>query len=176
MNLLCGIFLAIFSFFILNKNINGIVILNSVLMPIIILMLLVLGAKTLGKDYYNLTYTMQNGSWIISSILYASYNSITLISILIPIKRYIKTKKDIVKISAISSIIIIILALVIFGLLLSIDGNLSKIDLPSVYAASRMGLIYKYLYGAVILRSNFNYCNIFCIWLSKQCFKNEKKV
>lgn len=164
MNLLCGIFLAVFSFFILNKNINGIVILNSILMPIIILVLLVLAEKTFGKDC-NLTYTMQNGKWMINGVLYASYNSITLISILIPIKEYIKTKKDIVKISVLSSIIIIILALVIFGLLLSIDEDLSKIELPSVYAASCIGLTYKYLYGGIILRSNFNYCDIFRIWL-----------
>lgn len=165
MNLLYGIFLAVFNFFILNKNINGIVILNSILMPIIILMLVVLGVKTFDVDYD--LATSQNGKWIMSSILYASYNSITLISILIPIKEYIKTKKDIIKISALSSIIIIILALVIFGLLLSIEGDLSKIELPSVYAASQMGLIYKYLYGGIILRSNTHNRNIFCIWLSK---------
>lgn len=145
-----SIILAVLCYFILNKNINGIFILNSILMPMIIIILLALGVKVFSLNL-DLKEMSVNGKWILNALLYASYNSITLISILIPMKKYIKTKKDILKIVCLSSLIIVILAFVIFMLLLSINADIREIELPSVYAANSFGLIYKYLYGGIIL-------------------------
>ena len=50
-------------------------------------------------------------------------------------KKYIKNKKDISKISFFSTIIIISLALIIFLLLLNIKIDINKIELPAVYAS-----------------------------------------
>ena len=89
--------------------------------------------------------------WIISSILYASYNSVTLISMLIPMKKYINSKKNIIFISLMCMIIIFVLALIIYSLIDTINGDISKIDLPVVYAVGKFGEMYKYLYGVIII-------------------------
>ncbi|MDE5830822.1 MAG: hypothetical protein K2H53_04060 [Clostridia bacterium] len=41
--------------------------------------------------------------------------------------------------------------MLIFILLLNINTDISKIELPTVYAAKNFGIIYKYLYGVIIL-------------------------
>ena len=58
----------------------------------------------------------QNG-FLISSLLYASYNSIILIPVLTSLREYVTSKKQVIKISTISSLIIIILALLIYSML-----------------------------------------------------------
>ncbi len=102
-----SIILAIICYVLLSKNLKGLFILNSILIPIITLIIVALGTKI---DITSLNINNQiSRTWLVSAILYASYNSITLISILLPMKKYIKNKSDILKISIISSIIISIL-------------------------------------------------------------------
>lgn len=90
---------------------------------------------------------------IYNAIIYSSYNSILLIPILVSLKKYISTKKQMIHISIICSVILIILALAIYGLILKIDINVNNIELPTVYIASMSGKIYKYMYGIIILVS-----------------------
>lgn len=145
-----GIFISIFSYIILNKNIKGIFLLNSVLIPVIIIILIILGIKSIGGAG-NLENTINSPIWLPKGILYASYNTITLISMLIPMKKYIENKKDIFKIAFLSVVIIAILAFIIISLLLNINSNLAEIELPAVYAAGLFGNIYRYLYGIIII-------------------------
>ncbi len=145
-----SIFMAIFCYLVLRKNIKGILILNSILIPTIIFILIILGIKA-SSNAQVLINTKNNYLWIFDAILYASYNTITLISILIPIKKYIKSKKEIAIISFLCTLIIMLLAGIIFIILLSIKENIGKIELPTVYATRNFGLIYKYLYGIIIL-------------------------
>lgn len=67
-------------------------------------------------------------------------------------KKYIKNKIGIIKIVLVSMIIIMILGLVIFILLLTIEtGEIAEIELPTVYAAGKIGEIYKHLYGIIMI-------------------------
>ncbi len=129
-----NIAIAIFSYIILSKNIKGIFLLNSILIPGIIISLVILGIKEFGTigEIHEITDTCM---WLPKAILYASYNCITLIALLIPMKKYIKSQKDILKISLTVGIIITILAVIIIILLLNIQADISKIDLPAVYAS-----------------------------------------
>lgn len=147
--IISGLLISVFCYFLLNKNIKGVLVLNSILIPSIIIILVVLGVKCFHIEEIK---EIGVGSFgYISAILYASYNSITLISILMPMKEYIKTKKDIFKIAVICTLVMIILSGIVFILLLTIDENISKIELPAVYAAGNLGATYKYLYGIIIL-------------------------
>ena len=145
-----SIFISVFCYLILNRNMKGIFLLNSILIPIIIIVLIILGVKVFDNNI-EINSIQNNKMWLFNAILYASYNSITLISILIPIKKYITRKKDILKISTICSLIIIVLALIIFMILLTINLDINQIELPTVYVAKHLGEIYKYLYGIIIL-------------------------
>ena len=89
-----GIIIAILSLITFFKDINGIVKINTYLIPILILLVILLGAKQIncGKLCFN-NFQESNVRWILSSILYASYNSITLIPMLVSMKKMIKRKK-----------------------------------------------------------------------------------
>lgn len=146
-----SIFLSIFCFFILNKNIKGIFTLNLILIPLITIILTFLGIKSFSNIFEITDNILQNKFWIISAILYASYNTITLISILIPMKKYIKNNIDILKIVSIVIILMLAFFIIIISLLCTIKTDIGKIELPAVYAASNFGIIYKYLYGIIII-------------------------
>lgn len=148
--IISALFISSLSYIILNKNIKGIFLLNTILIPIIIIFLAILGIKSI-ETTFTINQISNSNSWLAKSILYASYNTITLVSMLIPMKKYIKNKQDILKIAFFTTLIILILAVIVFMLLLSIKINLKSIELPAVYAAGLFGITYKYLYGIVIL-------------------------
>lgn len=148
--IISSILVAVFCYILLNKNIKGVLILNWILIPMMIIVLIALGIKTF-TPIYEVETIAKNDIWYIKAILYASYNSITLISILLPLKKYIKNKKDIIKISAICILLITILSGIIMLLLNSITGDIGKIEMPAVYASGNLGLVYKYLYGIIII-------------------------
>lgn len=145
-----GVIASILCFFILNKSTKGLFLLSSVLIPIVVIILLILGIKTFNTNF-GIMPISQKGNPIISGILYASYNSITLVSVLIPIKQYISKNTDILKISFFCMLIILALSLIVFMMLLAINEDISKIELPTVYVANSLGAVYKYLYGFIIL-------------------------
>ena len=131
-----GLIISLMTYFILSKDIKGIVLLNSILIPIIMLILGILGIKSLGTTKIQIQSIASNSYiWLPKAILYASYNSITLITMLIPMKKYIKNKKDIIKLTVLSTIIILMLSIVIILLLLNIKVDISQLELPAVYAS-----------------------------------------
>ncbi len=149
----CGcILIAILAFMILSKNINGVIKINTYLIPIIILLIIFLGANKIkytkiieGEHIKNSIY------WILSSILYASYNSITLIPILISFRKSINTKKESLLIAIFVTFIMIILSVVIFLLMNTFIKEIYNVEIPIIYIANTLGTGFKYIYGIVIL-------------------------
>ena len=94
-------------------------------------------------------------SWLLQSILYCSYNMLLLVPVLVNLKRFIKSKKQIIYISVISSIILFILAISIYLLLINVDVNFSSLEMPAVYVISTLMPKFKAIYGIVILLSIF---------------------
>ena len=124
--------LCIFMYFVLSNKVEGIIKVNVFLVPVLILSMLYISFK-----YANFTeiYKLKNNNIIScmgSAVLYASYNSITLIPILITLKQYVENKKDNIIISVLSSFFIIVLAIGIYGLLLSGNVNIENIELPVI--------------------------------------------
>lgn len=166
-NLFVAILLGITIYIILLKDINGIIKINEILMPMLIILVIILGIKS-GMKISN-TELIETPSvtknWIISAIIYASYNSIVLIPILLTLKSLIKNKKEIKIISITCGVIFFILACVIYFLISKQINIVKEIEMPIVYIANMQGNIYKYIYGGVILRRNFNNSNIGRIWI-----------
>ena len=141
---------AFLCFTIFNKSINGIVKVNDILVPIIIILIIALGIAKLNiQNIYIGENTPNTTKALLYSTTYASYNSITLIPMLISLKNYIKNKKDITKISFLCGIILSFLGIIIFLLLNT--TQLNNIEIPMVYIASKVGKAFKYLYGIAIL-------------------------
>lgn len=148
----------IISYIIFKKSIQGVIKANEVLVPFLILLIMYLGVKNipymLNKGDGILLETNNKG-WLFSSILYASYNSILLIPVLTSLRNYIDSKKGVIKISTISSIVVIILAFLIYGLLLRGEYFCAQLEMPLIEITMQFGRIFKYIYGFVIIASIF---------------------
>lgn len=158
-SLLGSTILAIATFIIFMTSVKGVVKANELLVPILIGFLVVIGIINL-KDVHlfeleNYIVKNNSSSFVLSSILYSSYNSILLIPVLLTLKNYIQDKKQILKMATISTIIIILLSMVVFLLLVRVDVDITKLEMPAVYVVSNMFKIARYAYGFIILGSIF---------------------
>ncbi len=170
--------LAIITYIILNTNVRGVVKANSIIVPILIILVGIIGILNLKNlpllQIKNYMIPNNNIGFILQAILYASYNSILLIPVLITLNKYIKNKKQINKISILSSGIIAIMSTLIFLLLTKVDVDIEKLEMPAVYVVSNMFYILKYLYGFVILGSIFTTTISLGMSFLQNISKNEK--
>ena len=157
------IFICFFIFY--KKNINFIYIINSILMPILILFVLSLCASNINLN--NITFNeINNNSNIFISIfmglLYFSYNSLLLISIIFDlkinlrknknskIKKYNKINNNL-KISFIFSFIIFILTFLLNLLLLSYFNLIHNIEIPILYISNSSFKFFSFFYFFIVL-------------------------
>lgn len=178
-NQLVGSFiLATITYIILNTSVKGVVKANGIIVPILIILVGIIGILNLKNlpllQIKNYMILNNNIGFILQAILYASYNSILLIPVLITLNKYIKNKKQIIKISILSSVIIAIMSTLIFLLLTKVDVDIEKLEMPAVYVVSNMFYILKYLYGFVILGSIFTTTISLGMSFLQNTSKNEK--
>ncbi len=151
--------LAVVTFVVFMTSVKGVVKANELLVPILIGFLVVIGLINL-KDIHllelgNYIIKTNESSFFLSAVLYSSYNSILLIPVLLTLKNYIQDKKQILKIAIISTIFIILLSIVVFLLLVRVDVEISRLEMPAVYVVTNMFSVLKYIYGFIILGSIF---------------------
>ena len=148
------VFICFFIFY--KKNINFIYIINSILMPILILFIVTLCAFNINLDNINFN-EINNSSNILVSIfmglLYFSYNCLLLIPIIFDLK--IPEKNNNFKISFIFSLIIFLITILINFLLLSFYDFIYNLELPILYIANYSIKIFSYLYFFIILSAIF---------------------
>lgn len=149
--------LAILSYIIFTTSVKGVVKVNEILVPILIVFITIIGLINLKSiDLFNIqNYVIRTNesNSILSGILYASYNSILLIPVLITLKDYLKDKKQIKIISILTTFIILLLAIILFLLLIKVDVDITKLEMPIVYVVSNMFRGLKIVYGFIILGS-----------------------
>lgn len=151
-----AIIIATLSYIILSNNIDGVIKLNKILIPIIITLIVFLGMTKIDYSIIFLgEYNKSSFCWILSSVLYASYNSIALIPILITLKNKIKTDTEAGIIAFIVELVMIILSLTIFFLMNVFVSEIRNFEIPLVFIASTLGKGMKYVYGFVILMAIF---------------------
>ena len=149
--------LAIISWLTIRKDIKGVVLLNEIIVPILIIFLVIIGILNITQiDILNLSdYIIQTNrsNYILSGILYSSYNAILLIPVLITLKNYLTEKKDISKISIIVTIITTILSIIIFTILIKVDVNIENLEMPVAYVISNIYPYLKIIYAIILLSS-----------------------
>lgn len=155
--LIGSVILAILSYIIFTTSVKGVVKVNEILVPILIVFITIIGLINLKSiDLFNIqNYVIRTNesNSILSGILYASYNSILLIPVLITLKDYLKDKKQIKIISILTTFIILLLAIILFLLLIKVDVDITKLEMPIVYVVSNMFRGLKTVYGFIILGS-----------------------
>jgi len=137
--------IALLNIFILSKGIKGIKVLNNILIPILILLICMLGITKIRPAKIRVTDT--SNTWLIKSVLYASYNTIMLFPLLVTLNKYIKSKRQIKTIVGLVFLIFLTLSIIIFFLLNSSFDFIENLEMPMGFIASQ----YRYLFGVVIL-------------------------
>ncbi|MBO5479507.1 MAG: hypothetical protein J6A04_07535 [Clostridia bacterium] len=147
--------IVILCYIIFMGNIERLMKVNTVLVPILMISILILIFRN--ADAFNLLEETTKQTSVIKAIwdavIYTSYNSIILIPILLPLQKCLKNKYLIFITATICTFILIILAISIFGLILKVDIDINKVELPTVYVAGMMEKKYKVIYGIIILVS-----------------------
>ena len=162
-NIIIGfIFMLICSYCSFKKRSTGIIKINNMLIPIIIFIIFFIVIKKINlyelKFVYNINlekfnfnkYRIENFKFLIFSILYANYNLLTIIPIVITMSNVTKNKNEIKYISIICSIVILVLSLSIFAILAQSNFDISNLEMPVVFIVGRYGIFYKYMYCLVV--------------------------
>ena len=120
--ILSSIFLVILCYTTFNKNVEKIIQINTILIPIIIIIFIIFGINNIDKiEKVHLIEKNNNFLWVISGIIYTSYNSITLIGLTGVMNKHLKSKKNCMGVALLSSIIIMALGIIIYMLLINLD-------------------------------------------------------
>lgn len=147
LNLLCVI--------VFFSNIKGVLKASNLIVPVLIFFIFFIGIKNIVQIRTIDFYQMKN-NWILSMLIYNSYNFILLMPVLISLKKEITKEKNIKKVSILVTIIILILSISIFFLLL--NANIKEIEnqeMPIVYIISNYFNKYKKIYAFIVLASIF---------------------
>ena len=151
--------LALICYMLFLRDIKIIARINSFIVPILILFIIIIGFKNANKvEINNIGKNIivdQSYYWIINAILYASYNLILLIPVLINLKKLIKNKKHITIVSVFTGFIFFSISLLNYLLLVNVDISFLKLEMPIVYVIKNFYVSYKYLYGIILLISIF---------------------
>ena len=170
--------LAILTYLILKKNIKGIVNINQILIPILIAIIIIIGiinAKNIDINSIINIQEQNKNNWVIISILYARYNSVLIIPMLITLKKYTEKNKTIILASIISTIIIEILLITVYIFLTKIDIDIKTIEMPAVYAIKQIYPKATAIYGIIILISIFTTAISLGISILNNTAKNDKQ-
>ena len=162
-NIIIGfIFMLICSYCAFKRKATGIIKINNILIPIIIFIIFFIVIKKVnlyelnfinglnGEGFNINNWKIENFKFLIFSILYANYNLLTIIPIVVTMSNVTKNKKKIKYISIICSIIIFILSMSIFAILSQSNFNITNLEMPVVFIVGRYGIFYKYIYCLVV--------------------------
>lgn len=147
LNLLCVI--------VFFSNIKGVLKASNLIVPFLVFFIFFIGIKNI-VQIRTIDFHQMKNNWILSMIIYNSYNFILLMPVLISLKKQITKEKNIKKVSILVTIIILILSISIFFLLL--NANIKEIEnqeMPIVYIISNYFNKYKKIYAFIVLASIF---------------------
>ena len=172
--------LACLCFFTFMTNVNGVLRVSSILVPIVIFFIVIIGILNFNALDLNLIFNLSTKTssyelnWLLSSILYTSYNSILLIPVLVTLKKYVETKKEIIIISILSGMVLFILAISIFFMLLKVNVDINKLEMPIIYVIKHYYSIFLHIYTFIILTSIYTTAvSIGISFLENICLNNK---
>ena len=172
--IISSLLLVILCYITFNKKAEKIIQINTILIPIIIIIFIIFGINNINKiENNNLIQANNNYLWIISAIMYTSYNSITLIGLTGIMNKHLKNKKNCIEVAILTAIIITSLGIIIYLLLINMD---KQVEIPMLYIANKFGGIYKYLYSITILIAIFTTAISEGYSFLENVSKNNKKI
>lgn len=132
-----SLILMLFTIFIVKRGINEIAHINIIIVPILILVTIIVSVSSI-KDF-NVVYFVQNTSIIqgaFSSVLYVAYNIVMAISIL-PALAHVVDKRELIKGTMWSGIIIGALGVLIYLALVTNYDIIQNVEIPLALLSNR---------------------------------------
>lgn len=147
--------LVVLSAVVFFTSVKGVLKVSEFVVPLLLLFIVLIGWRNLltidvGKD----VLYAKNG-WLISGIVYCSYNIILLIPTLISIKNQIRRQSNIKFIAILCGILMTTMSILIYMLLIKADVELDTLEMPIVYVIRHFFPEYKIIYAFIILASIF---------------------
>ncbi|WP_461206547.1 YkvI family membrane protein [Clostridium sp. DL1XJH146] len=139
------IVMSLLTIFTLYKDTEGLVTINSFIVPSLIFIIIFIFTLYLlfSIDVVNYTYIKSipytEKRWFISALLYAGFNIISCSGVLVPLSNELKEKNTLKTGVIIGSIVLTIIALILNFMLLLNTPNIFKYDIPLLYIANRFG-------------------------------------
>lgn len=150
-----SIICALICYGIFSCRYKGLEMINTILVPFILLGIFILGtsqyeANAIASSNYMVTQNYSS-NWMVSSVLYASYNSIILVPILLTFREYkLNTKKKLI-IAILATVVFAIVGLLIYNILNIYYPDILAYELPNVKLASLLGKWQEIFYCLVIV-------------------------
>ena len=167
--------LAVISYAVFLRNIEGLAKINSIIIPILILVIVIIGIKnTFNMNFENISINKDTSIfWLVQAILYASYNLILVEPVLINLKKMLKSKKQIIMTSVGVGINMFILTLLEFFLLTHLE-NLRTSEMPLITVIQHKFSNFTLIYGTIILIAIFTTATSLGISFLNNICKNKK--
>ena len=143
-------------YLIFNKKADGIIKSNKYLVPMLVMLIFVISIKynvnCNAKAYETRTSI---GNPIISAIMYAGYNSIVIVPVIVSLSKKIKKSSECRRIALLSMILMIMLFGSIFITLIHGGEDCQSTEFPILYISKQMGKMYNKIYSVIIVLSIF---------------------
>mgnify|MGYP004642594305 FL=1 len=173
----CSIIAGLICALMLLMKFSGMEKINSILVPLIIIGILLLGVKQYDSSDFQWSgdYIVPpsfTNSWIASSVLYASYNTLILLPVLTNFESYKLSKFQIFIVGITISVFLSIMALIIYNICDVFYPQIMSVELPTLRLAMMNGKFVSVFYSVVILASILT--TAFSTGYSFLCMKNIK--
>ena len=164
-------------FFVFLTNVKGVLKVSEYIVPFLILAIFVIGIKSIVNginmgEFFNIPRIKNR--WILSAIIYCSYNLILLIPVSISLRKHISKEDNIKYIAIFTNIVIMTLAIMIYIVLTKADIDIAALELPAVYIIRKFFTSFKTIYAFVILSSIFTTAISIGIGFLKNVSTNKK--
>ena len=163
--MLGALIIVVLNYIVSLKSVRGLERISDYLIPIFIIFLIIIMFKN--SNYLNLIkYSLEKigkvnsnkfimDNWLIKSVLYASYNCVVLIPIIIIMAKNIENKNGSFIVSIWNFCLIVMLSLSIYSLLLIGNESIYKLEMPIIKVVENYGYFYKFIYIILISISIF---------------------
>ena len=147
--------LVIMTAIVFFTSVKGVLKVSEYIVPLLILFIIIIGGTNLLTINSEAEVLCIKKRWLLSSVIYCSYNMILLVPALISLRKQITKQKNIKYISVLCGIFMIIMSLLLYMLLMKADVELSTLEMPIMYVIRSFFKQYKTIYAFIILTSIF---------------------
>lgn len=136
-------------------SVKGVMKVSEYTVSLLIIFIIIIGGTNLLTINSNVEVLCIKKGWLLSSVIYCSYNMILLIPVLISIRKQITKKENIKYISTLCGIFMIIISLMLYMLLMRANVEIAFLEMPIVYVIRTFFSSFKTIYAFIILMSIF---------------------